>query len=262
MAVVNQCIYCGGNNAELTDEHIVPFALNGRWVLKSASCKSCNKLTSSFERDVTRNLLLTTRTFHNFRTRRKNNRPANFPIYVQNEPDGIERTINIPIEEHGAVTILTQFPSPAYLSGARYSSGVDVIGQTTTRVGGEGLHRLGQKYSAKIISFRVSYSPVDFAKLFAKIAYGFSIARFGYPAFEKVYVLPSLLSKKDDIGMWVGCTTKRLKKRADIGVEIDLIGVEVHARVELFGNLEGALTYHVVVGRLSSNRLTSSNRPL
>lgn len=37
---VNVCIYCGGTGA-LSDEHIIPFGLGGRWVLPKASCAEC-----------------------------------------------------------------------------------------------------------------------------------------------------------------------------------------------------------------------------
>ena len=50
-----ECIYCGSTN-ELSNEHIVPYALEGVHVLKDSSCKSCADLTKKFELDVARKL--------------------------------------------------------------------------------------------------------------------------------------------------------------------------------------------------------------
>src|SRR5262245_11922729 len=48
---INYCIYCdvSGQDTSLTDEHVVPYALNGDIVLQSASCEACAKITSGIE---------------------------------------------------------------------------------------------------------------------------------------------------------------------------------------------------------------------
>lgn len=43
------CIYCGTTEGRLSKEHIVPYALNGGWVLPEASCKPCAKKTQKIE---------------------------------------------------------------------------------------------------------------------------------------------------------------------------------------------------------------------
>lgn len=48
---VHQCIYCGTTD-ELTDEHTIPYALWGGWVLRKGSCRRCAILTSQIERKV------------------------------------------------------------------------------------------------------------------------------------------------------------------------------------------------------------------
>jgi hypothetical protein len=48
---VNQCIYCGATE-ELTDEHTIPYALWGKWVLGKGSCRRCAVLTSRIEQKV------------------------------------------------------------------------------------------------------------------------------------------------------------------------------------------------------------------
>lgn len=54
---VGFCIYCGANDGPFTDEHIIPYGLLGRFVLQSASCKGCERLTGKVEEDNLRFLL-------------------------------------------------------------------------------------------------------------------------------------------------------------------------------------------------------------
>jgi hypothetical protein len=51
---VGSCIYCGESDCELTDEHIMPFALGGNAALKRASCVKCQVATSRIERHICR----------------------------------------------------------------------------------------------------------------------------------------------------------------------------------------------------------------
>lgn len=53
-AEVRECIYCGSEEQNLTDEHIIPFGLGGKLVLPKSSCKSCAKITSQFEMESQR----------------------------------------------------------------------------------------------------------------------------------------------------------------------------------------------------------------
>src|SRR5215470_16094356 len=51
-----RCIYCGDTTrANLTDEHIIPFALlpkGGDWFLPKSSCYTCAAITKRFETHV------------------------------------------------------------------------------------------------------------------------------------------------------------------------------------------------------------------
>ncbi len=46
---VGRCIYCGRAEGKLSKEHIVPYALNGNWVLPKASCENCRAITQKYE---------------------------------------------------------------------------------------------------------------------------------------------------------------------------------------------------------------------
>jgi hypothetical protein len=45
----------------------------------------------------------------------------------------------------------------------------------------------------------------SFPKLIAKIAYCFSVAKFGYEAMREADIISSIFGRKDNIGYWVGC---------------------------------------------------------
>jgi hypothetical protein len=79
---VGQCIYCGSTD-KLTDEHIVPFSLGGRWVLPKASCRNCAKVTGAFEGEFARTILGPLRMLYNLPTRRPKDRPRHLPLKVK-----------------------------------------------------------------------------------------------------------------------------------------------------------------------------------
>ena len=53
IGIANACIYCGATSG-LSDEHVIPFALEGEFVLRNASCKACGDKTSRIELKVLR----------------------------------------------------------------------------------------------------------------------------------------------------------------------------------------------------------------
>lgn len=64
------CIYCGARDRPLTDEHIIPYSLNGNLVMMSASCTECAVHTSKVERWVTKDYFGPLRNALNLPTRR------------------------------------------------------------------------------------------------------------------------------------------------------------------------------------------------
>ena len=53
---VGRCIYCGSTDT-LTDEHIIPLALNGTGLLPKSSCVACAKITNSAGQTARRHLV-------------------------------------------------------------------------------------------------------------------------------------------------------------------------------------------------------------
>lgn len=88
---VGCCIYCGATK-DLTEEHIVPYALNGAWVLPASSCSSCRRVTGAFEQDALRIGFTGYRIQKNFRTRRPKERKQ-MKVQVTRHKDGAVKEV-------------------------------------------------------------------------------------------------------------------------------------------------------------------------
>lgn len=110
---VNQCIYCGSTHS-LSDEHIIPYALNGNLVLPKASCKSCADITKQFEQTVARTIYGTFRNKNQFRTRRKKERPNYIPVYTTGE-NGIQERIDVTVNDYPNIFLSIDAPPPGIL---------------------------------------------------------------------------------------------------------------------------------------------------
>jgi len=252
IATIGKCIYCGKTDQSLSDERIVPYGLNGEWILGRASCKGCRQITSGFETDVQRNCLLETRAKLGLRTRRRHNRPKEFSLFVKR--DHQEEEIRVPIQEHLTLMMLPLFKLPAYLDERPYERGIDlVVPPTVVQIGGPPIEEIGKKYRPQSISSRVKYQPTAFARLLAKIAYGFAVAEFGLDKIQEVYVLPAMKGESEDIGKWVGCANDiKIGIANSIHViRISVLDHEILGRIKLFAQFDTP-EYLVVVGSLGN----------
>ena len=197
---VGQCIYCGSKSG-LTREHIVPFGLQGNWVLPKASCKKCAAITSELERKILRGPLLAVRAAANIQTRRPAERPSTFPMKVVKQER--EELRNVPIADHLTLLILPLLAPAIYIDGRPYTGGVDVIGTETIQFGDEPA-KLMSRLGVESVSVTETYQYVEFARMIGKIAYALAVADFGLAAIAEPHVLPSVLGEVDDIGKWIG----------------------------------------------------------
>lgn len=248
--IINRCIYCGTINPPLDREHIVPYGLGGKFTLLKASCKKCSKITSEFERDVLKKLLLTTRAALGLKSRH-GKLPNGFPVIIESKN---KETIMLPIEKHGLVTMLPVFAPPVFLDKRNYEKGIDILGQVVFRTGGMDLIEYAKREKIKSISFTWQYSPTSFARMLAKIAYGFSVYKHGLNRYEEAYVLPSILNLKDDVGRWVGMLPSPVD--GPLPNEDFVINFfknpknEEFAQIRLFGKFADTPTYIVALGKI------------
>ena len=249
---IGKCIYCHSSTLPLSDEHTVPYGLNGDSVLEQASCRKCANITSAFEMIVLREILGPARAAAGAKTRRRKQREEQHPMYVIR--NGKEHEIQAHWQEHWKTIPLPVFEPPAFLDGRNYKGGVEAHRMDFGWVG-EGPEEIAKLHNADDVIFKIS-KPLRFAtalaKLVAKIAYGYAVAQFGLAGIQQAFVIPAILGTQDDIGMWVGCDGQRIMgttfnlwhTRLDVSQGIIL------GRVKLFAKADGT-EYQVVVGRIS-----------
>jgi hypothetical protein len=252
---IGKCIYCGSTAAPLRDEHTVPFALNGRSVLKEASCLKCADITSAFETIVLRETLFAARAAVGAKTRHRKKRDQKHPMYIV--VDGQERRIEAPWQEHWKIIPLPVFEPPAFLDGRDYKGGIEAHRMDIAWVG-ESPQEIAKLHNADDVLFKMRSGlrvATAFAKLVAKIAYSSAVMEFGVSGIQEPFIVPAILGKSDDLGKWVGCDRQRI-----MGTEYNLWHTKLEvargiilARVKLFARADGT-EYVAVVGRISEVR--------
>jgi len=256
LADVGQCIYCG-THENLTDEHIIPLALNGNLVIANASCKKCAKITSAFEEKVLRGFMLDARTVGKFKTRRPKQRPKRLKIGRRNAGGDIE-TVFVTPENHPGFLVLPRLARAHVFGGNPPLQGVTVEGYETIYFGATPEHA-AKELDTKTIQFQVNWDVSSFARMLAKIAYAYAIGVHGLLPRNKVPILPLILGTADDASTWLGSAEYILdiEQKRPIHALATAIGPGqpsgkhgVVARVKLFAS-SGATGYEVLVLGLS-----------
>lgn len=250
IGVADGCIYCG-SRSDLQDEHVIPYALEGEFVIKRASCPTCAAITSKFEERVLRRDLSPVRAAMNLRTRHPKRRPKTFPMSVTKDGQRVEHTVSI--EEHPTHLVLPVFDLPAVLRGdnqpnLRVQDGwIRLVGRTT-------LPELRTQLGGAEPSIEASMDVYSFARMIGKIAHGFA-ATVGAGVVDDVDVeclLPSaLLAEDESIGQWVGgAPDVSIPEEGLHNVIVHSVNDHLHVRVRLFAQFGGP-EYLVIAGRLS-----------
>lgn len=188
---VGRCIYCGSTEA-LSDEHIIPYALGGNFVLPKSSCPQCAKETSSFEQTCMRTMYGPLRLLYNLPTRRKKKRPKKLPLKVKFSPDQADwELVDVKQEEYPFLVTFPYFDAPGILAGRSLR---ESEGPTTKKLwirGGcpfasfdELLPALSRKLKAHSLFPESKADVPSFCRLLAKIAYSFVVAESGPQGFN------------------------------------------------------------------------------
>ena len=190
-APANKCIYCGtqGEGVALTDEHIIPFSLNGCAIIPRASCGECQKIIHGYETNCTRDSFLQFRTKYKFRTRRPKERPILFPLRYGEET----QPRFVPVEDHPAILVMPRFLEPGILKSARPAPGI--ASRLEAYADNAAIEKLKSRHAAPTLSVEGTINVNSFALMLAKIAHGFAWAILGESAFE--LFLPDLIRVKN-----------------------------------------------------------------
>jgi hypothetical protein len=199
-APVNVCIYCGATE-DLRDEHIIPLALNGDWVLPKASCRACEAVTSAFEGKVLRGPLWLPRLALGLRSRRRKSQPTSFTLEVTSK--GKEVTRDVPIHSNLPSVVLPIFASPGFLNGSEIAEGVKVEGFYVGHIQRRP-EDVVRELGVDKVALQMEYPVVEFARLVAKIGYAYAVAELGLERVLAPLVLPGIRGLSNDIGHWVG----------------------------------------------------------
>ena len=244
---VSRCIYCGSTD-NLTDEHIVPFGLGGAWVLPESSCPKCQKITCKVEDACLRKMLKRTRIQRGLPTRRKTKRRAE-RVRAKVVTKKGAHLVDVPYGNAPKILAMMTFLPPDILLGLAAQTG------NVVHIGHWAKTDLGQwakRHGVREARSRVPLHPLFFARMLAKIAHSFAIAKLGAGTFQPL--LPDLiLGQPDWLFTYVIGGELATVPATDNLHELSLGRHEVAedsywvARIRLFAD-EGAPVYNVVVG--------------
>ncbi|WP_129447929.1 hypothetical protein [Methylibium sp. Pch-M] len=167
----NYCIYCGANHCRLTDEHIIPLALNGNLILPKSSCDSCAKVTTRFELIIARDMYGPMRIANNFQTRRKKKRSADIEGSIVSET-GEESPMSFSPSLLPSIYMALDFPPPGILTGAPLS-GLNPELKVQLKADPEKIAGLAKALDVGNIEMGVMAAWGPFSQLLAKIGHGY-----------------------------------------------------------------------------------------
>lgn len=196
---INSCIYCQ-TEENLSDEHIIPYSLDGTYILPKSSCLACANITKKFEQTCSRTIFGNFRIIFNLKTRRKKKRPTHLPLKFIFKNRAITR--QIAIEDYpNAACLLPEFDYPEILSGKKTKVIFRPFDATLFNRD-ERLKKLYEPGLLKVESI-VKSDEKAFGRLLAKIAHGIAVARCGKDSFTPL-LNDIILGKKDNHRSLVG----------------------------------------------------------
>lgn len=250
------CIYCGDDAEPRTEEHIIPLALDGPYVIPKASCPRCQRIINEEIENKILNpytgmfgplrlrLSLRSRTASRKRGRCATH-PASLTLTAVRQ-DGKRRKLSIPYKD-----------IPTFIPGILTNNDPPIL---TGKPLGEIQHwrrwRTDEaaKYAAptEILEGFCVTDHILPARFIAKIAHGFAVAEYGCD-FEP-FLPPVILGKEPNPYHYIGSHVRPKEDQPfdgylhKIRVERNWKQNKIIVKVRLFSAFEG-LEYTVVVGK-------------
>jgi len=246
---IGECIYCGSRDEPLDREHAIPYGLNGEWTLLRASCHDCAAITTRFERDTLRCLLPAVRTVLGLRTRRRQRRSKLLPLVLESR--GIQKTVNVSVAEYPLYLPVPVLPPPGIIAGGPPKPDLGLrTSLQLIHLAGPTFETVAKRYpEVDFVGARVRFSPEEFARALAKMAYCAAVYTLGVAPLRSSPLRRAILEEDQCIGHWVGAWTGEPNNPATglHGMQVRASGTDVHVFVRLFAQF-GTPEYHVVVG--------------
>lgn len=243
---VGRCIYCGSTD-NLSDEHILAYALGGNWILPKASCARCACITGRDEALILRGGFWAVRNFLGFQSRTKErDQPTEFKLHAVNGDEN--KHILVAAEHYPVLLALPRFAGPLLLDLP-----------DCTRQPGPPWHKFLKLDPEILLSTygAEEYAPSSvnahaFARMLMKTAHSLAVAEYGIDGFDPFlpkYILGEESTFLSFVGsateMNVGDESDHILKVADFG-EAPRRWIVGH--INLFSRF-GAPGYRIVVGQ-------------
>lgn len=264
-----QCIYCGAIDVDLTDEHVIPYALgaNAHILLKSC-CTICQHIIQPYEQHVLKHQLGNFRAQVGAPTRRKKSRPDSIS-YEFLEVDSAANVIrslgsqSAPTEKAPLALTLWASPPPRIALPASTNTG---IGHPWTYFQKDELKKMCEDVAkatgAQHVAVHVgNIDRIKYQRSLAKTGHAFACAVIGIDAFEPL-LLDVILKRTNNTSFYVGdiSESKSIVHGAEHSLQIFLgvpdegpIAGFVVVSLQLYPSLNSPV-HLVVVGR--PNELT------
>ncbi|MGG5890392.1 HNH endonuclease [Falsiroseomonas sp. HC035] len=182
-----ECIFCKKNAENLTDEHIIPYAMNGTAVLRRATCESCARITGRFEHELFREYWLSNRVNLGMKSRKKKTQPKTVRLPLQSDK---ARLVEIPVDEVPLPTLmLPNWPAPGILRGLPSTTEYQM---TLDHQFYYDIAAMAKLQNTRGVSNRHRFRDQTFARVIAKIAYTDCISKYGiqhYTPFLSDFIL-------------------------------------------------------------------------
>lgn len=205
------CIYCGSTD-ELTDEHVVPFALAANSVIYlDSSCRACAAIIQPYEQDVLRKQLGVFRAQVGAPTRKKKSRVKNVDVHFVEVDDRGRQirdlgTRNFPVSDLPLTLNLWQLPEarilrPDAVAGDDHGSAWSF---TEIAVADRINRSIAQETGSNHVAMKLGdVNRSNFLRFLAKTAHAFAVMTLGPNSFRP-FLADLILKRSDDLTEFVG----------------------------------------------------------
>ncbi len=248
------CMYCLQAAEKLTEEHIFPEAIGGKWKLPASVCANCQTIVNKPEALVLQGDLYTARLALEIRRKKhakkeRRDGPA-LPrkIATSNGPFGQqfpEPDYQPAAGELSPLITLLQFLPPSRLPGLARDESQHAVKLSMIHLGKGSPWPVGTHLSTK-----EPMHPWEYAYSIAKWGYAFAVAERGLECCDSSAIRDLLLGHGDDPMSFAGGIEEPLQRGTHLHwAALREEGGLLVARLHLFASA-GARPYDVVVGRL------------
>lgn len=266
-----RCIYCGAlkystkpglEDRKFGAEHIIPEGLGGTLELPEASCQKCEETTGALvEGRVLGRTLKALRVHLNLKKSGSGPHPKTLPLEAS--VDGVEQTINLPIEDYPIIFLMLDY-GPPDVEKPNTEQGPAVRGARVAQLKYD-QKELYKKYRINGFS-SVAWDNQMLCRMLAKIGHSLAIAELG-KSFSPL--LTNLIVSGEIAAMnLIGGKPEYVRDRKsdalhEVGLGYQRINRKTYvvSTIRLFARHDGP-TYHVVVGESLESPIARLKRVL